>query len=61
MNTESKKLKMEVQQIRDLNMELKEDLTEVRQAYLQVKEERDGLRWRVAEYKVQLRSFDQIV
>ena len=41
---DTRKLKLELQQVREVNLDLKEELTEVKQAYMLMREERDRLR-----------------
>ena len=50
-----------MEQLKEINLDLKEELTEVKQAYLMMKDERESLRRQIAEYKVKFKSFNQIL
>ena len=54
-------MRIEIEQLKDYNLDLKEELTELKQAYMLIKEERDKLKSQVTDYKIKFRSFNEHV
>ena len=58
---DTRRLRAEVQTLKEANADLKEALHETRQSYLVVKEERDALKQKLSQYKSDIDNLDRIV
>ena len=56
-----RKLRAEIQNMRERNEDLKEELHEVKQSYLVAKQERDSMKKRLMSFQSEMDNFNKIV